>query len=616
MPTASSTFFGILDLVYALGPLLTQHDLSQLMQVNHALNDNLQSFFWHSVDLQARDRALCFLESPEAIHALAKNAHHVRSLTASNDFLLYYMHGLCTRQNRDSSSEQAEIVPPQWLPEYNIDPNYSLPLPLFNQLTQFHCEVQESHNQNTMNGVANDTDIRPTPHLDPLHILWIISLHPTLSHVVIDGFSNRNGYIARVLAQTISALDRMTHFELHSPRKYVTSSDLEELFFSCPPSLESLKIFAETRSTRGCLSNDIEVSKNDHHVDGPPPKPREDPLWRLKELRLPIIRSPKGYWPEFIDSILKHSPALESWAAIDFYRESVNEAAANAISLYCRSLRHVIVPRQHYCYGPRAVLQSLIGLPQDQLETLHWVNFKNLDDSPDMMAPFLQRHSHSLREIRFEMSGSVNKKTMGAILSTCASLEVLRITQKRSKNQIIPEDLVVSEWVCHNLQYLQLFVEVPEDNSSNQSDLEQGSASEACTERDAFRKLYRQIGLMTKLKILDLRRQDTYSTLDYHEVSLPRLLTLEDDESGAMGCLSMLAGLTDLRELRGSVRADTSEVSKRMGKQEVKWMAEHWPVLEVAEFLPDGYAKTPDFEVPEHLQWLQEQKPKLRLSCQ
>ncbi|KAF9101797.1 hypothetical protein BGX27_011329 [Mortierella sp. AM989] len=158
--------------------------------------------------------------------------------------------------------------------------------------------------------------------------------------------------------------------------------------------------------------------------------------------------------------------------------------------------------------------------------------------------------------------------------------------------------------------------EDPQENSSGQNDHEQDSESSISMKKDPLGQLYKQIGSMARLKVLDLKRQDTYSESDYQEKLLPRLLTLRDDELGATGCLSMLAGLTELRELRGSVRGDTSEMSRRMGQQEVEWMAEHRPSLEVAEFLQDDYGKILDFEVPAHLKWLQEQRPRLRLCCQ
>lgn len=45
-----------------------------------------------------------------------------------------------------------------------------------------------------------------------------------------------------------------------------------------------------------------------------------------------------------------------------------------------------------------------------------------------------------------------------------------------------------------------------------------------------------------------------------------------------------LSGLTKLRELRGSVSATTEENERVMKWLEVRWMADHWPNLEAAEF--------------------------------
>ncbi|KAF9198172.1 hypothetical protein BGZ49_001095 [Haplosporangium sp. Z 27] len=401
----------------------------------------------------------------------------------------------------------------------------------------------------------------------------------------------------------------LTHLELSSPRT-ITPFDLDELFFNCPPTLESLKFFAQIRSTRGCIVGDEDVSDNDPKVfEFPDPIPREEPLYKLKELRLPVVCSPKGYDETSITNILKHCPVLEHWTGIDFGDYDVGDAAGNALSLYCRNIRHVIVPAQFYCRNTIGLPMTLWDLPHNQIETFYWDELDALDgyETGNILPQFLYSHSQSLRDIRFEKIYGIEGVTISAILSTCVSLEVFVLVQVENKCKITPEELVASEWVCQNLQHLELFLEIQKDEGSNQSDLEN---------KDALGQLYQQIGQMTKLRILDLKRQDTYSELSYRDVLLPRLLTLDDNEFGAKGCLSALASLTELRELRGSFIEDTSSEYRVMGHLEVQWIAYNWPRLKVAEFLPDGYDKIPHFEVPVHIQWLKIQKPDLRLSCE
>ncbi|KAF9180199.1 hypothetical protein BGZ49_005057 [Haplosporangium sp. Z 27] len=396
----------------------------------------------------------------------------------------------------------------------------------------------------------------------------------------------------------------LTHLELSSLGT-ITPFDLDELFFNCPPTLESLKFYAQIRRTRSY----VEMVNDSKVFEFPDPILREEPLYKLKELRLPVICSPKGYDETSITNILKHCPVLEHWTGFDFYKEDVNEATRNALSLYCRNIRHVIVPTQNYCDGTTEVLTTLRDLPHNQIETFYWDELDTVEayDAPGIIPQFVHTHSQSLRDIRFEKIYGIEGMTISAILSTCVSLEVFMLVQEENKSKVTPEELVASEWVCQNLQHLELFLEIQKDEGSDQSDLEN---------KDALGQLYQQIGQMTKLRILDLKRQDTFSELSYRDVLLPRLLTLDDNESGAKGYLSALASLTELRELRGSFIEDTSSEYRVMGHLEVQWIVYNWPRLKVAEFLPDGYDMIPHFEVPAHIQWLKIQKPDLRLSCE
>ncbi|KAF9096340.1 hypothetical protein BGX29_008625 [Mortierella sp. GBA35] len=73
------------------------------------------------------------------------------------------------------------------------------------------------------------------------------------------------------------------------------------------------------------------------------------------------------------------------------------------------------------------------------------------------------------------------------------------------------------------------------------------------------------------------------------------------------GHLSSLAGLTRLRELRGTVSAMTEEATKMMGWRKAEWFAENLSSLESAEFFPH------DAELRSPFAWLQQQRPKLNM---
>lgn len=98
------------------------------------------------------------------------------------------------------------------------------------------------------------------------------------------------------------------------------------------------------------------------------------------------------------------------------------------------------------------------------------------------------------------------------------------------------------------------------------------------------------------------------------EDRFPLLLSL-GVHGGRQGYLSWLAGLKNLKELHGSVHLGNPEVAMTLKQDEVEWMIEHWPNLQVLELLPhqdeapahvdvDGYA---------HVNWLLRRKPTLDL---
>lgn len=64
--------------------------------------------------------------------------------------------------------------------------------------------------------------------------------------------------------------------------------------------------------------------------------------------------------------------------------------------------------------------------------------------------------------------------------------------------------------------------------------------------------------------------------------SFPAMLNLPGENR--QGYLHHLSGLKKLKMPVGSVRADVEETKVTMGWKEVKFIREHWPLLELARF--------------------------------
>ncbi|KAF9120755.1 hypothetical protein BGW39_011121 [Mortierella sp. 14UC] len=107
----------------------------------------------------------------------------------------------------------------------------------------------------------------------------------------------------------------------------------------------------------------------------------------------------------------------------------------------------------------------------------------------------------------------------------------------------------------------------------------------------SLEKLYKQLGLLTHLRQLDLRAVFYNFSVSggiipnaYRSKSFPGLLNLPNKRTGRPGFLQCLEGLSQLELLAGSVSAETEETSVTMGMLEVAWMDRYWPAMKEARF--------------------------------
>ncbi|KAF9135537.1 hypothetical protein BGW39_002285 [Mortierella sp. 14UC] len=267
-------------------------------------------------------------------------------------------------------------------------------------------------------------------------------------------------------------------------------------------------------------------------------------------------------------------------------------------------------------------------LPEQQVQQACIRNF-HIELDEQMARGVFLRHSTTLHTLILQGCSPTDSAAIRVILAECGALEDLRFIHTNHKDYeaiwpypdlygkgcgILLADAVAAPWACTKLKRLELLVRI------NELCAEPGLVRVAYFRREApveltptetrffesLERLYRQIGSLVELQHLDLQLDLMSSDGGRHEdiptsseVSFPGMLNLD---MGRPGYLELLGGLKKLRELRGSVRADTYETTLRMGALEAYWMRDHWPELELAEFFFKGSDITQPFR------WLQEQQ--------
>jgi hypothetical protein len=277
-------------------------------------------------------------------------------------------------------------------------------------------------------------------------------------------------------------------------------------------------------------------------------------------------------------------------------------------------------------------------IPEQQLETFYFKGY--IDEWPLQLELAFSRHTETLREIRFMLCRRINSSTLKTILTSCQALVHLEIQGTHLSNiHLSLEDAIDSEWACHNLENLHIAIDMGQHEEPTLSasqirkapgtgggpmiqTLDEVANEDELVYWESLETLYRIIGSLTRLTVLNLKVlafDSRGKELDYTSTTIPGLLTLGDGAHHRPGFLSLLCNLTYLRELRGAVRADTPESILTMGQNEVEWMVDHWPSLDLVEFLPTGHenkaiVSSTEEVIPPHIRWLQQHRPGIRLS--
>lgn len=678
--SACHRFLAIPELVAELAGCLDNKSLHRLMLTTRTLSLFCESSLYRCVVLNSLDRhSLERIASRDYLAALARNVQHVKSLDSGLLFAVYQFHSTLAFQQQERGKErewerereqkQGGIVDtrasllalgllptPDWTPLPDIlSPQMELILfPPMCNLTHFKMNFNRliHHRLHSTYLPSYDSTSRSL-----LQATWLLHQSPHLVEIDMDHVGLETFRDIQTLPSVIFGLDKLRKLRLHFslPRSewgFLGST----LFFSCPPSLQHLRI--EMFYPCSALTDPGVLALS------PTPPRRQEPLLELKSFLVQQVLTASTQ--EFL-SHFQHCPALEELHIPKIDDPGLDiPAITQFIGSHCPRLR--IIAQDSYQPG-QALPVSLGILETMAPQTLQSLNciqcFERGLVHSDFSGLFL-RHSTTLRSIKLSPCWRIMSNTLRTILCECRSLEVFVMIQADSPSHcgIDLVDAVAAPWVCTNLVRFFLVVnlrdcqqpsplseaasvatETPaigrwddinnhgEDEATTMGVLKpyyerEGPIDLTVQEEEQFRLLellYRQLGQLTQLEYISLKVQldtdevdwvnGTDQWLRYQRNSMPGMLSLGDPETGRPGFLHLFAGWKKLKSLFGSVALDAPETRRTVRLKEMKYMLAQWPELSQAEFMQvEDQEIEKSADGPSALEWLQEERPDIEIA--
>ncbi|KAF8944252.1 hypothetical protein BGZ47_004485 [Haplosporangium gracile] len=372
---------------------------------------------------------------------------------------------------------------------------------------------------------------------------------------------NRREFV--VVARTIASIPRLEELYLEvvvknkgRPRFPATFEVWSELFFVCPRSIckyevkvddcvydvEQVNMEGErqAKETLAALRRQQEQGQGQGHL-----------LPRLTDLVLGLIKDDSTR-EEDVGRVLEQCPNLDSlrcrgMTATVFSQNNL----ASIVATCCPLLKKVsfeYADSDNYIF-PR---QLMLEIPEQQVQEFRWNNYPCPLEGPEVIMIFL-RHSSTLRKIVLGRHINVSSNVLRCVLVSCPALEEL------NSSFVTLEDAVENPWACTRMRHLSLAVSIPPLPKGLDQMLyyKKEAADEETTQPWAF--------------VLDQLEGVRGIMAAYFNNTFSALLSLGDaNGSGRPGYLECLAGLTKLRELRGSVRTNTEDTKVTMGWSEAR----------------------------------------------
>ncbi|KAF9299362.1 hypothetical protein BGZ88_009880 [Linnemannia elongata] len=648
MERASTRFFTQPDLLTMVanhlalglnGQSPSKKDLGRLCRTSRYFYRVCTPVLWRDVDFSTFESVTKMSRFFQQWEQLATKGVLVRSLKIRKTFLVLLMSNTrftessSNTNNTNNNKTPFSAVRPCWVPSTGDVNDLNVEFPPLTRLTKLEIRAGYDNERIEKNiydtaGLKKYSDVDLLVHgsarlknqYSDAHVFaqlcWLIQLNPRLTHLTLNHIHAKRSIDIRSLSRVLSGLHHLKYLYInHIPDTGNWRDAFETIFLSVPESVETMLIKSSTGSP--LKENEFMLMPGVKDTDGllGALTLRQDPLFRLRKLSLPVDHSDSSSYQWMMD----HCPNIDT---IEFLfvsnRTGFLTTLAPTIQEFCHQIRHIHI-RQELSHCQPAEFMPFIEAMTVPIETLYIECYKsNLGYSGNMA---IQRHSLTLRDIRLFNYEQIDNGLMVEILSQCVSLERFEVIPKDISISVKIDTLVSQKWACAGLRHLDLTICWGEFEATQPHYLQQIVALESAKDLERWGKLetlYRQIGNLLNLEVLDIKAitppkksvADTYATF-------PQLLTLHDGAKGRRAYLTWLGRLKNLRQIRGpSFRVTFPEIDATMGKAEAKFMLDVWPKLELLDLMEPAGKMPKRVKGPGNvpINFLLKAKPALRLS--
>ncbi|KAF9122574.1 hypothetical protein BGW39_009646 [Mortierella sp. 14UC] len=609
---SSERFFDIPELVALLAPYLNNNEIARLTRTCHKMREGWTPLLFTSLTV-CYDRKPNMFTSVRFLNDLAQNTRQVRRLKIDVNNLVFYYNRVFVFEGGSvaATSDVPTVSPLAWT--WPTGPSGTTNTPQLVPLPPMTCLSQLSINLGASEPLSSSAPLVVSPRMSLAQLCWLTSLNLGLTTLKQEGAVILDLDGAQLFGEALYTLVRLRKLEVWV---YCSREEWSKvwsiLFFSLPPSIRQLSVTIEdfksyfgqepwslvlapaegvTDSDEGegeegeedeeQDDDDEEEEVDNDEEDMSPAELSEDaatPTFRNSEplINQEMLKFEGMYnqdWtslPE-IRSLFAHCPNIKDLDIFITTGRTLQEITALGQFIaescpYIERLRYGTMDAEEY---DLLGYQILAAMPPQQVTHVDYTS-----ESPDIIVDPLaletintafRRHSTTLRSICLDTLHDMSRISVSTILKECYHLEKLIISCNSYQGIYSAVDDLLDISGC----------ELPVEARVQPYYSRPAPITLTPVETHHFARLgelYRRIGALTKLRVLNLQK----IPLDDTKRRPDRDLMRQDWTFPAM------LSLQDTKTAGNPTRFGLEETKATVGREEALWIDRYWPRLEHA----------------------------------